>query len=561
MTKRQKLWLGFAGIVVLTVLAGVINHPKGPDIAIGDYQKELKVHLGLDLQGGTSLLYDADVSEIPEEERGTALEGVRDVIEQRINAFGVSEPNIQTVHSGEDRRVLVELPGVTDITEAVNRIGETPLLEFKTEGEAPELTEEEKEAIRQQNEEAKATAQSLLERARNGEDFSALAIEFSEDPVSAAEGGDLGELEEGQTVEEFDQVLFETGIVGEVHPELVETIFGWHIIRIDERNVVVKDDNEGNVSTAKAHHILIRSESEENQQIGAYYEDTGLTGEQLDRADVTFDPNSGLPTVTLTFNKEGKDLFAQITRDHIGESVAIYLDGIIISAPVVQTEIANGEAVISGNFTLQESKELAQRLNAGALPVPITLISQQNVGPSLGQTSIERSIFAGIVGLIALCLFMIIYYRWTGIMAIIALAIYFSIVLALFKFFAIALTLAGIAGFILSIGIAVDANVLIFERTKEELRAGKPVKKAIEDGFARAWTSIRDSNLSSLITCLLLYWFGSSLIRGFAVTLSIGILVSMFSAITITRTFLLLWPLKNSWWYGVANQTSKESKE
>lgn len=560
MTKRQKLWLAFAGILVLTVLAGVIDHPKGPDIAIGDYQKELKVHLGLDLQGGTSLLYDADVSEIADEERATALEGVRDVIEQRINAFGVSEPNIQTVHSGEDWRVLVELPGVTDITEAVNRIGETPLLEFKTEGEAPELTDEEKEAIRVQNEEAQATAQSVLERARNGEDFSALATEFSEDPVSAADGGDLGELEEGQTVEEFDTVLFETGTVGEVYPELVETVFGWHIIKVDERNTVPADDEE-NVSTAKAHHILIRSESEESQQIGPYYEDTGLTGEQLDRADVTFDPNSGLPTVTLTFNKEGKDLFAQITREHVGETVAIYLDGMIISAPVVQTEIANGEAVISGNFTLEESKELSQRLNAGALPVPITLISQQNVGPSLGQESIERSIFAGIVGLIALCLFMIIYYRWTGIMAIVALSIYFAIVLALFKFFAIALTLAGIAGFILSIGIAVDANVLIFERTKEELRAGKPVKKAIEDGFNRAWTSIRDSNLSSLITCLLLYWFGSSLIRGFAVTLSIGILVSMFSAITITRTFLLLWPLKNSWWYGVARQTSKETKK
>lgn len=585
MTARTKLWISFAGIIALTVLAGVVDYPKGPDLRIGNIDRELKVHLGLDLQGGTSLLYNADVTEIPEADRANSLEGVRDVIEQRINAFGVGEPNIQTVRNGEDWRVLVELPGVTDITEAVNKIGETPLLEFKVEGEPPELTEEELAVIREQNDAIREEAQSVLERARNGEDFATLATEFSEDTVSSEDGGSLGEFSEGDMVPEFNDVVFGSAPVGEVHPELVQTDFGYHVVLVEERNEApATEDSQENTeseesaegdeasdeasdeateettedeeteeakATATARHILFRTIPEESQFFGPSYVDTDLTGEQLERADVTFDPNTGLPTVSLAFNKEGRDLFAQLTADHLGETIAIYLDGVIISAPVVQSEILNGEAVISGDFTLEETKELAQRLNAGALPVPIELISQNNVGPTLGQESIQRSLFAGAIGLLALALFMIVYYRLPGLLAVAALAIYFAVLLAVYKLWPVTLTLSGIAGTILSIGIAVDANVLIFERTREELRSGKSVPKSVEDGFTRAWSSIRDSNVSSLITCLILYWFGSSLIRGFAITLAIGIVLSMFSAITITRTFMRLAKTQNPWWYGI----------
>jgi preprotein translocase subunit SecD len=247
--------------------------------------------------------------------------------------------------------------------------------------------------------------------------------------------------------------------------------------------------------------------------------------------------------VGLEFNDEGKKLFAEITERNVGKLVAIYLDHLPISVPVVNEVIRDGRAVISGGSFegaegLKEAKLLAQRLNAGALPVPIKLISQQSVGASLGKASLDKSFFAAIVGLIVLSLFMILYYRLPGLLAVFSLGIYIMIVISLFELIPITLTLAGIAGFILSIGMAVDANVLIFERMKEELRAGKPLSLAIEEGFVRAWTSIRDSNISSLIICLILFYFGTSIIEGFALTLGIGILISMFSAIIITRTFL-----------------------
>jgi preprotein translocase subunit SecD len=285
------------------------------------------------------------------------------------------------------------------------------------------------------------------------------------------------------------------------------------------------------------------------------YKSTGLGGKQLDRADVVFNPNTYEPEVQLQFNDEGKKLFREITSRNVGKKVAIYLDGMPISIPVVNEPITDGRAVISGSFTIDEAKILVQRLNAGALPVPIKLISQQTVDASLGKDSVQKSIIAGIVGLIALSLFMIIYYRLQGILAVIALLIYSLIVLSLFKVIPVTLTLSGIAGFILSIGMAVDANVLIFERIKEELRKGKTISIAIEEGFARAWSSIFDSNISTIITCLILAYFGTSMIEGFAITLGIGVALSMFSAIFVTKTFLrivAMTRLKNvSWLFGV----------
>jgi preprotein translocase subunit SecD len=291
------------------------------------------------------------------------------------------------------------------------------------------------------------------------------------------------------------------------------------------------------------------------------WKNTKLSGKQLKVSNVLFDNTTGNVQIGLEFDSEGKDMFAEITARNIGNPVGIFLDGEAITVPTVNEEIRDGSAVITGNFTLPEAKELSQRLNAGALPVPVNLVSQQTVGATLGKISLEKSLFAGLIGLIILALFMIIYYRLLGLLAVIALAIYASVSLAIFELIPITLTLSGIAGFILSVGMAVDANVLIFERFKEEIRDGKILSIAIEEGFQRAWPSIRDSNVSSLITCFILYAFGASMVRGFALTLGIGIFVSMFSAVVISRNFLriITSPKMNKylWLFGAKKNNSQ----
>lgn len=540
------MWLTLAGILVLAVFAGLVDYPKGPDITWkGKVYRELKMHLGLDLQGGTSLVYRADISQVPLGSQDQAMEGVREVIERRINAFGVSEPVIQTNQSSGEWRVIIELPGISDIDEAIKQIGETPLLQFKEEGET---TTEQSDFINTLNEQNKKKAEELLADAMKLDaDFAKLAQENSQDPGSKDKGGDLGYFSKGTMVAEFEDAAFNKAEVGVVYPELVETDFGWHIIKVMNK----KDDQ------VQASHILIQKYSKD--ALGPQYKDTELTGKHLKSAEVVFDQQTNLPQVALEFDSDGAKLFKDITERNINKTVAIYLDGNAISTPVVNEAITDGSAVIQGDFTLDEAKILATRLNAGALPVPISLINQRNVGPTLGQASIEKSMVAGIIGLLAVCLFMIVYYRLPGLISVAALGIYCSLVLAIFKLLPVTLTLSGIAGFIISIGMAVDANVLIFERMKEELRSRKPMGSAIEDGFRRAWPSIRDSNVSTLITCLILAWFGSAVIKGFAITLSIGILMSMFSAIVITRNIMKIFNFKNTWLYGVSNKEKKEN--
>ena len=554
MGMRKRLWLSLLLIIALTALAGVVDWPKGPDIRIGEYFKEIKVHLGLDLQGGTHLVYKADTADIPSSDRSEAIEGVRDVIERRVNAFGVSEPIVQTSKSGDEYRVIVELPGVTDVTQAIQMIGETPLLEFREQA-APELDDDQAQAMKAYNADAKIrAAEILLSALDEGTDFAELAKEKSEGP-SAENGGDLGEFGRGAMVPEFDEVIFDKAETGKVYPEVVETMFGYHIIKVENKTTTTNDEGVEE-EKATARHILIQIQSEEAAAT-ANYVNTGLSGKHLDSAQVQFDQSTGQPEISLKFNDEGKDLFAEITKRNLSKPVAIYLAHAPISIPVVQAEITTGEAVITGSFTLEEAKILTRRLNSGALPIPISLLNQQNIGATLGQESVERSLFAGILGLVLVAIFMIAYYRLPGLLAVLALSIYALLVLAIFKLWPVTLTLAGIAGFILSIGMAVDANVLIFERLKEELRRGKPILSAVEDGFKRAWPSIRDSNVSSLITCVILIWFGTSLIKGFAITLGIGILLSMFSAITITRNFLRISALKKwkgFWMYGIKNK-------
>ncbi|MDP2812514.1 MAG: protein translocase subunit SecD [bacterium] len=517
----KKIRLSFAFIFLLAVFAVLIVWPGHP----GWFSK-FKIHLGLDLQGGTHLVYQADTSVLEDPtEAKDSIEALRDVIERRVNAYGVSEPLVQTNYSGDNYRIIVELAGITDVNEAISIIDKTPLLEFKLQEQLPPTENLESEDT------AKVLATDVLKRALAGEDFSALAKEFSQDTSSVESGGDLGWVTEGLFVPEFDKAIFTDLKAGEISKELVESQFGYHIIKkIDQRL-----NTEGKIEVHSA-HILIKKADADLANI--YWQDTNLSGKNIQKAQLSFDQTTQEPLVLISFNDEGKETFAQLTTDNVGEPIGIFLDGELRSAPVVQEPIRDGQAQISGQFSINEAKQLVKDLNLGALPVPIKLISQQTVGASLGDESVQKSLFAGVVGFIAAALFMLIFYRLPGLISVIALAIYAVISLAIFELIPVTMTLAGVAGFILSIGMAVDANILIFERTKEELKEGRSLNTSIENGFTRAWPSIRDSNISSIITCVILAWFGTSIIKGFAITLAIGIFVSMFSAITVTRTFL-----------------------
>ncbi len=410
-------------LIVAAVLAFFAWNTTGKD---GRYDFKL----GLDLSGGTQLLYRADISKLEPSSVEESLSALRDVIERRVNAFGVGEPVVQTVQGGAlgggERRLVVELPGITDVEEAVRLIGETPLLEFR-------------------------------------------------------------------------------------------------LVKQGMENSVVTDAGEVNQEA---------------------FEDTGLTGKYLSRAALEFNAGGGIavpsaPVVRIDFNSEGRQLFADITSVNVGRFLAIFLDGELISAPIIQDKITEGTAIISGNFSAESAREMVRNLNLGALPVPIELVSTQTIGATLGEKAVRAGVVASVVGFLALSLFMILWYRLPGLVAVVSLGIYVILMLILFKLIPVVLTAAGIAGFILSVGLAVDANVLIAERLKEELAAGKKAQDAIREGFARAWLAIRDSNIAHIIAAVILFWFGTSLIKGFALVFGLGVIVSMLSAITISRTFLL----------------------
>ncbi|OJI06277.1 protein-export membrane protein SecD [bacterium CG10_46_32] len=546
-SNRKQIWALFSLIIVLGFISGSIFVDHLPNQWPAKYWFErFRTHLGLDLQGGSHLVYEADTSQVSFSDAQTAISGVRDVIERRVNALGVSEPLVQVAEVGDHLRIIVELAGVFDVNEAISQIGATPLLEFKTEASAPTpvpLSKEERATREKFNadqlKKAKDTIQQII--STQGQNFAELATSLSEDPGSASQGGDLGFMRRDQLVDSFANALFGdlTG-EGETTIEPVQSEFGYHIIqRLESRQV--DNGNGGQVEEVRSRHILFRTQSLEGD-IPQYdpWATTELGGKQLDRSEVQFDNLSGSAQVGLTFDEEGANLFENLTDHNVGRRIGIFLDGNLISAPVVQQKISGGQAVISGNFTIPEARALVERLNAGALPVPINLISQQTVGPTLGAVSVSKSVTAGLIGFILVALLMLVIYRVSGVLAVVALLFYTSIVFALFKLIPVTLTLAGIAGFLLSIGMAVDANILIFERLREELKAGNAFSHAVNVAFDRAWNSIRDSNVSTLITCLILAWFGSSVIKGFAITLGIGVLISMFSAIIITRVFIEL---------------------
>ncbi|MBI2610973.1 protein translocase subunit SecD [Candidatus Kaiserbacteria bacterium] len=383
--------------------------------------------LGLDLSGGTQLVYRANLSAIAVSDIPDSMSALRDTIERRVNLFGVSEPIVQTQRGGAlagetEERLIVELPGVTDTQKAIELIGQTPVLEFRM-------------------------------------------------------------------------------LKGDIVPPDIST-----------------------------------------STVNQYFEPAAITGKDLKSAQLQFSQGLGGPSepvVLLTFNAEGARIFAELTKENVGRYFGMFLDGVPISIPVINEPIPDGKAIISGNFTPESAKELARNLNYGALPVPIELIQTQTISGTLGSRAVEDGIMAGLSGVAAVILFMIVWYRLPGLVASLALLLYIVAVLALFQVIPVTLTAAGIAAFILSVGMAVDANILIFERMREELAGGKSTTDAIHDGFSRAWPSIRDSNISSMITAVILFWFGTSLIKGFALVFGIGVLVSMLTAITVSRTFLL----------------------
>jgi len=385
-----------------------------------DPESRWRFKLGLDLAGGTELIYRADMSQTASEEQDDALTALRDVIDRRVNLFGVAEPIVQTQEASTalgttEDRLIVDLPGVTDIQAAVDALGETPVLEFK-------------------------------------------------------------------------------------------------LVR------VVDDET-------------------------AEYSATGLTGRYLEKASLQF--ASGVsaalaePQVLLSFDSAGAELFEKITSEHVGEMLAIFLDGVPISTPVIQEAIPGGQATVSGNFTATQARDLVRNLNFGALPVPIILESSSAIGPSLGAAAIDAGVLAGLVGFALIALFMILWYRLPGFIAVVALVEYLAFMLAVIKVVPVTLTASGIAGLIITLGMAVDANVLISERMKEELKKGEGAREAVRVGFARAWSAIRDGHLTMLISGVILFWLGTSIVQGFALVFVLGVLASLISAVTLSRVFLL----------------------
>jgi protein-export membrane protein SecD len=445
-TTFLRIFKAFAMLGILGYLAFFVYQNATQEDAAHPFK------LGLDLAGGAHLVYEADVSGVAPVEVPELMNVLRDVIERRVNVFGVSEPVVYVesssiVASEKQERLVVELPGVTDVAAAVAEIGRTPLLEFK-----------------------------------------------------------LIDQEAAATIAALEQM--ETNASGSIAI--------------------------GNVQ--------VNGEALPNP-----YKDTGLTGRYLESAQLQFaGGQSGQlanePIVAITFNTEGAELFADITRANVGQQLAIFLDGEMLSAPRINEAIVGGTAVISGGFTPDVARELAENLNFGALPVPISLSSTQTIDATLGAGVVAQSFEAGLIGFALIAFFMTAWYRAAGFISTIALSFYAALTLTLFMFIPVTLTAAGLAGFVLSLGMAVDANVLIFERMKEEYRNGKGSREAATLGFKRAWTAIWDTNVTALISAAFLFWFGTSLIKGFALVLGIGVFTSMLSAITFTRTLLLALP-------------------
>ncbi len=437
--KKQSLARSLFLIFFLTIAATFIALPdqiaqyRKPKIDFYFWGKHIykdyQLRQGLDIQGGMQVILGTEMSEIPEEDRATALEATREIIAKRVDLYGISEASIQTAKANGQNRLIIELPGVSDPAQALELLGKTAQLEFKLQKQLSEA-------------------------------------------------------------------------------EMIEATM--------------------------SPQLLLNS-----------FVSTGLTGKQLKRAQAQLDPQTAKPIIALEMNEAGRELFAQITKDHVQEVLAIFIDEVPIMTPVIATPILDGKAVINGEFSIEEAKKLAIQLNAGALPVNVKVLEQKTIGASLGDESIAKSVRAGLIGLALVLLFMILYYGWLGLVASVSLLIYAVLTIALYKILGVVLTLPGIAGLILTIGMAVDSNILIFERMKEELRAQQPYARAMELGFGRAWDSIKDANLASIFTALVLinplnfsFLNTSGMVKGFGITFLIGTLLSLFTGVVVSRLLL-----------------------
>ena len=599
--------------IIVALAGGILGFQK---ISLGEFERggdtPLGLSLGLDLQGGGHLVYQANLTD-PEtgavlEVSEDQMESLKRAIERRVNSAGLGEPIIQIL--GDDR-LLVQLPGVTDLQRAKDLIGETARLEFKrrelnvpreadeistddvlsvTVDFLPEPDLEEDEPVETETEsedepaetetesEDEQPADTESEDAESGQpaapDVPAEAEEPLDRPIAfLVEFTDAGALEfqaildrvTGKYIEAVTQLqIGERG-----YPSFIEVLVdGSQQLRYQITPLAIAQ-----METSTTYAFLVPEEVTTNEQPplevmkervgdsaqirfielqGSVDEDTGLTGDDLSRAFPGQHTASGLPIVNLEFDDRGTRIFGELTQDiivkqqdtGIRDQIAIFLDGNELISPEVNAVITSGTAIIEGrqDFTIERVRNLALLLESGRLPIPIELIQERGVDAILGADSLAKSVVAGLIGLALVLVFMVLYYRLPGLVAAVALVIYVSIVLAIFKIVPVTLTLSGVAAVILSIGMAVDANILIFERMKEELRAGRTLLSSINFGFDRAWPAIRDGNVSTLITCAILFWFadqlGASIVQGFAVSLAIGVGVSMFTAITVSRTLL-----------------------
>lgn len=507
-------------ILILFAMALYAVWPNNPGIHIDvlglKIDRDLKIVEGLDLQGGLQvqlLATTPDGSPPPRD----SLEAAKVIVENRINGLGVTEPLVQI--QGNDR-IIVEIPGVKDPEEAIKAFGSTGLLEIIDTG-ASQLPV------------GTVVTTTLGGPASIGLTESGAPLTSTTPtapPATTTAGGTTTPVSGTQT----PAATTPTGVAASSTVTTTPTTAGTPAATVTGTTAVT------GTPTPTATQVVTTPPP----STGGPTYTTVISGTQVADASVGVDPTTGKLVIEFKLRGDGVSTFGTWTMNNVGKYLSIVLDKKVIQSAVIQSPITTGSGQISGNFTLPEAQSIVIQLKYGSLPVPLHVVENRTVGATLGSESVHRSIVAGIVGFLMVIIFMVVYYRLPGLIADLALIIYATLVFAIFKFLPVTLTLPGIAGFILSIGMAVDANILIFERMKEELRAGKSTMAALSAGFHRAWTSIRDSNISTLITCLILFWFGTtfgaSIIRGFALTLAIGVLVSLFTAVTVTQTFMRL---------------------
>ncbi|MBW6516724.1 MAG: protein translocase subunit SecD [Candidatus Cloacimonetes bacterium] len=511
----------FRNILIFVILLVTVYYliPLLP-IDLPEFWTEKRIRLGLDLQGGMQIMLEVEYDELPEAEKDDAVRSAVEIVRNRIDQFGVAEPSIQRIGRN---RIMVQLPGLQEFERAKELIGRTALLEFKllATGEQVEQTRELLDNYLKEN----AHQYPYLERF--------ILSDPMDDPLRSI----LDEEDEEEEEEAVDSRIFTRLTSSQGLPMMVSNQDLSIVQRLLESESFLENVPAGLMLALERENRL---DPRTDRELFVLLEKTELTGNMLETAAVRIGSGTDLqapnrPYVSLRFNREGARIFENVTGQNLRRRLAIVLDGVVYTAPTIQDRIRGGEARITGNFTIEETNDLVIVLRAGNLPAPVNVIEERTVGPTLGADSVRSGLTAAILGLIIVMLFIIVYYKVPGIIANIALIVNMGIIMAALTLLGAALTMPGIAGIILTIGMAVDANVLIFERIREELKSGKTVRTAVDAGFSRAIVTILDANITTLITAVVLYQFGTGPIRGFAVTLSLGILASMFTAIVMVK--------------------------